>query len=160
MVPVFAREYFKEGGYRSLPTVEDMHAIPKSKRKEGMLIRITGEQQFYILEGGLENNNFQPIQLGGSAAKLTGYLKTADADKKYYSKQEVDAAIQQAVTAVEQQVDGSIEQAIIAAIQAATPYLNLDQTIVQAVIAAILAQGPGAPASSPDASQNSGGSHS
>lgn len=156
MVPVFAREYFKEGGYRSLPTVEDMYAIPKSKRKEGMLIRITGEQQFYILEGGLENNNFQPIQLGGggSAAKLTGYLKTADADKKYYSKQEVDAAIQQAVTAVEQQVDGSIEQAITAALQAATP------SIVQAVTAAILAQGPGAPASGPDASQASGSPHS
>lgn len=141
MVPVFAREYFKEGGYRSLPTVEDMYAIPKSKRKEGMLIRITGEQQFYILEGGLENNNFQPVQLGGggSAAKLTGYLKTADADKKYYSKQEVDAAIQQAVTA---------------ALQAATP------SIVQAVTAAILAQGPSAPASGPDASQASGGVHS
>lgn len=108
MVPVFAREYFKEGGYRSLPTVEDMYAIPKSKRKEGMLVRITSEQQFYILEGGVANKDFQPMQLGagGGTVNLSGYLRTADADTKYYTKAQVDAAIKKAVDAALANVQG------------------------------------------------------
>lgn len=136
MVHVLAREYFKEGGYRSLPTVADMHDIPMNKRKEGMLIRVTNEHQFYILEGGITNNSFKPIQLGGGggAANLSGYLTSADADKKYYTKQEVDAAIEKAVE------DAMAEFGVKLQTE------NLGPIVQQAVTAAIAAHGAGAPA--------------
>ena len=134
MVHVLAREYFKEGGYRSLPTVADMHDIPMNKRKEGMLIRVTNEHQFYILEGGITNDRFKPIQLGGGAANLSGYLTSADADKKYYTKQEVDAAIEKAVE------DAMAEFGVKLQTE------NLGPIVQQVVTAAIAAHGAGAPA--------------
>ncbi len=52
-------EEWGRGGYRSVAIIEERDAIPMERRKEGMLVNVTGSNEIFKLQGGIANSNWK-----------------------------------------------------------------------------------------------------
>lgn len=78
-------ERFNKGGYRSVINQVERLAITPERRKEGMLVKQLDTGEYWTLEGGIENINWELVEFAG--ADLEEVLKVesfADAFRQIY----------------------------------------------------------------------------
>lgn len=64
-----------KGGYRSVETIADRDNITEQRRKEGMLVGVKSEDKIYKLKGGVTNDDWAELDLGGNSEGLIQALE-------------------------------------------------------------------------------------
>lgn len=87
---------YQKGGWREVATVEEMNAIPVERRREGMIVAVTGQDPTVYYE--YRNDTFNEKEFGGGNVDLSNYYNKQEVDDKlknldlenYYTKDEID----------------------------------------------------------------------
>jgi len=59
-------ETYNRGGYRTVADIASRNAITSDRRKEGMMVRVSGTGDTYILVGGILDANWSLVSFGGT----------------------------------------------------------------------------------------------
>ena len=60
------------GGLRTVGSTADLYAIPSERREVGMIAFVVSDQKYWNLVGGIEDENWQLLELGSSQGGATG----------------------------------------------------------------------------------------
>lgn len=72
-------EAYNRGGYRSVATLIARDAITPDRRTEGMLVRVNGTNDVYVLSGGVANANWVLLSLGASTPQNYSHIQSVPA---------------------------------------------------------------------------------
>ena len=63
---------YGKGGFREVSTIAERDAITINRRREGMLVAVSGDT-IYQLYGGIQNTNWAPLKTGSTGGTATSY---------------------------------------------------------------------------------------
>ena len=69
-------EEYGHGGYRSVNDIPERDAIPKLRRKQGMLVYVKSEEKWYILQTGITNDDW--VEFGEAIGLLSNAQLVVD----------------------------------------------------------------------------------